>query len=231
MNPGDPNIQQLEIIIRALGGLRQEVVLVGGCAVGLLITDDARPPVRATKDVDLVLEVATKGDYYAFADKLRARKFAEDTSDGVICRWRYDGLIVDVMPTQEDILGFTNRWYVDIEKTSMIMALPSGNELAVASPAVFIATKIEAFRARGKEDFGGSHDIEDIINLVDGRAELLEEIQNAPQELHQFLREEFDDLLSATPLADFVAYHLAGDEINQKRASIIIQRMRAIAGL
>ena len=54
MNPRDPNVQQLQLVAQALGHLRERLVFVGGCATGILITDDARPPVRATQDVDLI---------------------------------------------------------------------------------------------------------------------------------------------------------------------------------
>jgi UDP-glucose 4-epimerase len=39
----------------------------------------------------------------------------------------------------------------------------------VAPPAYLLATKLEAFRSRGKDDLYGSRDFEDIIALIDGR--------------------------------------------------------------
>lgn len=51
MIENDPNIETLELAARALKPLLNELVLVGGCAVSLLITDRARPPVRHTIDV------------------------------------------------------------------------------------------------------------------------------------------------------------------------------------
>jgi hypothetical protein len=50
----DPNLSKIELIAAALGPLRDQLVFVGGCAVGLLITDTAAAPVRVTFDVDLV---------------------------------------------------------------------------------------------------------------------------------------------------------------------------------
>jgi hypothetical protein len=55
MNPLDPNVQQLQLVARALKDLREKLVFVGGCVTGILITDTARPPVRATQDVDLLI--------------------------------------------------------------------------------------------------------------------------------------------------------------------------------
>ena len=49
----DPNLAKIELIASALGPLRDQLVFVGGCAVGLLIIDNAAAPVRVTFDIDL----------------------------------------------------------------------------------------------------------------------------------------------------------------------------------
>ena len=59
MSPRDPNLAQVELIAHVLGSLREELVFVGGCAVGLLMSDPAASPARVTYDVDLVVEVAS----------------------------------------------------------------------------------------------------------------------------------------------------------------------------
>jgi hypothetical protein len=95
---------------RALGDLRDEFVFVGGCTTGLLITDPAAAGIRATRDVDVIVETASVAEYYTIAKRLRALGFHEDTE--VICRWQHeDDLTLDVMPTAPNILGFSNRWY------------------------------------------------------------------------------------------------------------------------
>ncbi len=68
----DPNVATVELVVAAPGRLVDELVLVGGCAVGLLITDRARPPVRHSLDVDLLTEVTATARYYAFCERLRA---------------------------------------------------------------------------------------------------------------------------------------------------------------
>lgn len=60
----DPNVAKLQLVARALGPLREQMVFVGGCAVGLLITDEAAAPVRATLDVDLVVSVLALSAYH-----------------------------------------------------------------------------------------------------------------------------------------------------------------------
>ncbi len=203
---------------------------MGGCAIGLLITDEARPPVRATKDVDLVAEVAGKAGYYKLASQLKQLGFKEDTGK-ILCRWRLRDLIIDVMPTDEAVLGFSNRWYIEAVKAGSPFKLPSGTEIKLISAPLMVATKIEAFYGRGKGDYAGSHDIEDIINLIDGRPELPGEIVEGSPSLSAYLREEVEDLLAQKRFTDTIAWHLAADEISQARVTIVLDRMRRVAGL
>lgn len=55
----NPNLEILEIAVARLGVLVEEMVFLGGCATGLLITDAVAPAIRATKDVDVIVEVAS----------------------------------------------------------------------------------------------------------------------------------------------------------------------------
>ena len=50
--------------MKALGSLCERFVFVGGCATGLLLTVDAGPPVRATRDVDVIVEVLSLVEYH-----------------------------------------------------------------------------------------------------------------------------------------------------------------------
>lgn len=103
----------LEHVARSLGPeLCSQLVFVGGAAAGLLITDLAMPPIRRTDDVDIVTNAEALADYYRFEDQLRDLGFVQDQSpDAPVCRWRVDGVSVDLMPMKEEILGFANRWY------------------------------------------------------------------------------------------------------------------------
>ena len=108
----DPNLGMVERIAAALGPLRERVVFVGGSATGLLITDPLAAAIRVTKDVDVIVEVATHSGYYQVEEALRDLGFRNDTREGApLCRWRWEELILDVMPTDPAILGFSNCWY------------------------------------------------------------------------------------------------------------------------
>ncbi|MEK6816068.1 MAG: hypothetical protein AABY09_00515, partial [Nanoarchaeota archaeon] len=70
------------------------------------------PDVRPTIDVDVIIDVLSRYKYSEIEKTLRSLGFKHDTSEGApLCRWVVDGMKVDVMPTDGNILGFTNDWY------------------------------------------------------------------------------------------------------------------------
>ncbi len=181
MSIQDPNIALLEMTAIHLAPLLEKVVFVGGSLVGLLITDPAALPVRATMDVDIVTEIAGPSAYYIFGEKLAELGFAPDPTPGApACRWRMGELLIDVMSTDENTLGFTNRWYAEGLRTAVWRELPGGTRIRTITAPIFLLTKWEAFLSRGKGDYLESHDIEDFIAVVDGRPALDVEAQLLP---------------------------------------------------
>lgn len=158
----DDNRTMVIHVAKCLGDLRENFVFVGGCTTGLLVTDPAMPSVRFTKDVDLIVEIGSRVEYRKLEKALLKKGFRQDAGEGApICRWVIDDILVDVMPTQEDILGFSNKWDLPaIEQASRINM--DGLEIQIVSPPYFLATKIEAFQGRRGGDFIASHDIEDM---------------------------------------------------------------------
>jgi len=225
------SIDLLELAAADLGDLTAEVVFVGGATLVLWITDPGAPPLRPTKDVDAIVEVTTRSAYHDFEERLRARKFAEDQVDGVICRWRHrdSGLILDAMPADGSILGFDNRWQGAALPHAIECSLPSGAVIRAVSPPYLLATKLEAFRSRGRGDFFGSRDFGDLVVLVDGREELVDEVRNADSELRTYLADSVEELSTADRFADGVFAALLPDAASQARAtSIVAPRLRAI---
>ncbi|MEO8673578.1 MAG: hypothetical protein ABI411_19880 [Tahibacter sp.] len=227
----DPNIQMIETIVDALGPLAADLVLVGGCAAGLLMTDSAGAAIRATTDVDLVLQVAGFGQYIDFAKRLAKTGFKQSLDQEQVCRWQYGSLKIDVMPTDEKILGFTNKWYFGLIQSSNELKLPSSKTIRIVSGPYFVATKLEAFFDRGNGAYQSSHDIEDIISIVDRRPELATEIESADEGVRIYLNEEFERILAHEEFVDSIAYHMRPDSASQSRVPIVIERMRKIAGL
>jgi predicted nucleotidyltransferase len=223
----------LEAAAAALGELLPGVVFVGGATVELWITDPGAPPVRPTKDVDVVAEVASRSAFYDFEARLRAQGFREDQEDGVICRWRHStsDLILDAMPSKIGILSFDNHWQGAGAPHAIARELPSGVVIRALSPPYLLATKLEAFKGRGNGDFLGSRDFADIIALIDGREELVDEIAAADEDVRQFLAHELDLLLAAPRIADGLFGAMRADPASQQRAeSVVLPALWNIAG-
>ena len=226
----NPNIEILEIAVDALGPLAHDMVFLGGCATGLLLTDVAAPPIRATQDVDVITEAASLADYHRLSEQLRERGFAEDQSpEAPICRWTAKGILLDVMPTNPDILGFGNEWYQPALDAAEYVGLPSGNKIRMVTAPYFLATKLSAFDGRGKGDYLMSHDIEDIVAVLDGRSEVVDEVRGSPEALRSHLSERFRALLDDARFVEAVSGHLPGDTSSQGRVIIVIGRIRSIA--
>jgi predicted nucleotidyltransferase len=88
-------------IATALGDLNDQVVYVGGAVVSLYIDDPSADDVRPTKDLDLTMEIASIGELEALREELVMRGFIQSANDSVVCRFRYEDVLVDVMSTQE----------------------------------------------------------------------------------------------------------------------------------
>lgn len=228
----DPNLPLLEAVVAALGTLCERFVFVGGCATGLQVTAAGGPPIRATRDVDVIVEVLTLGDYHNLERELELAGFRHDQrEDAPICRWRLGAAVLDVMPTDPSILGFGNSWYDEAIRTATWRTLPGGMQIRVISAPAFVATKLEAFAGRGSGDFLASHDLEDLITVVDGRAELVEEISATSAPLRSYLANQLRNLLMNPRFTEALPAHLPGDNASQARVPVIAERIRRIAAL
>ncbi len=220
----DPNRSQLIQTVQALGDLSNELIFLGGSVVGLLVTDDGSEPARATADVDAIVQVASRLEYHKVSKRLQAKGFGSDPN-GPICRYIHGALVIDVMPLSEEILGFSNRWYSTAMLQYTRFELTDTLQINVVTAPVFIATKLEAFRARGANDPIMSHDLEDILMVLDGRRELLEDMQAAPLEVSRFIAIEFAGLLVRPFFADLIA-----GTFEPNRGAIVRDRMSEITG-
>lgn len=227
----NPNLENLLSVVSDLGDLVDEMVFLGGCATGLLITDPAAPSIRMTIDVDVIVQVVSQVEYYQLSAKLRERGFSEDTqSDAPICRWKSDqGVLLDVMPIDPKILGFGNQWYEPAMKNADVFILESSKTIKLVSAPYFLITKLEAFAGRGNGDYLMSHDIEDIVAVFDGRPELLEELMQAEESLLQALSERFKEHLSNDRFREAVYGHMPGDEVSMQRVMKVLEKMNSIA--
>lgn len=232
MIANDPNVLSVELVAAALGDLCDELVLVGGCAASLLIDAPTAPPPRVTYDVDLIAVVAALSNYYALEKKFAQRGFTRDVSpDAPVCRWRIGAIEVDLMPTDASVLGFSNRWYAEAAATATRLTLPSGAAIRLISAPAFLATKFEAFHSRGRGDLLQSHDFEDIINVVEGRLSIVEEVGAGGAALRSFVAEQFAGIIAEADLMNVLPGLVAYDELHAQRVAVVMQRISAIAGL
>lgn len=225
------NVELLELAAAELGELVADVIFVGGATIGMWVTDPAAPPERPTKDVDVVVEVATRPAFHRFEARLRDRGLSPDAGSPVICRWRAaSGLILDVMPTDPQVLGFASIWQARAFPHAVDWRLKSGAAIRVISPPYLLATKAEAFASRGAGDFLASHDFEDVVRLVDGRAALIDEVEAAAPDLREYLAREVGTWLATPRFLDGIFGALRGDESSQARAdAVVLPALRRVA--
>ncbi len=232
MNTNDPNVQRVEVVAAALGDLCSEVVLVGGCAASLLIDAPSAPPPRVTYDVDLIAEITALWDYHALERKFEKRGFKRDISpDAPICRWRVGEIAVDLMPTDKSVLGFSNRWYAEAVASAIPFVLPSGRTLHLIALPAFLATKFEAYQTRGNSDPLISHDLEDIINVIEGRLAIEAEVSAAASALRAYLVAQFTSLAATPDFRNALPGLVAYDALHAQRVRAVMQKISAIAAL
>lgn len=222
-------LAMLERVAEALGpALRRRLVFVGGCTTAFFVTDRVTlEGVRATDDVDLIIDLAGYGQWALLQDELRKRGFAESAQDEIVCRMRLGPLKVDFMPDDPDILGFSNRWYEQGLQTAEVHALTDTLEIRLLTPPLFLATKLEAWLGRGKGDMWASRDLEDVLLVVDGRPEILDEVRAAPTAVRAFIAEQVRALMAQRDFDNLVDGNVRGPP---GRADIVVARLKGLAG-
>ena len=199
------NVTRIKAVNNALGELRDKVVFVGGATVSLY-ADSASEEIRPTDDIDIVVEIWARKDYIEIDEKLRKLGFINDQESEIICRYKIDGLVVDVMPTQSDILGFTNKWYQPGYEHSISYNL-SESEIKIFSPPYFLASKLEAFIGRGNHDGRTSKDFEDIVFVLQNRLSIWSELVDSDTEVFEYLKHTFANLMSNPNFEEWVDCH------------------------
>jgi hypothetical protein len=224
------NLELLLQAARLLKPILNELVFVGGCTTALLITDKAAADVRPTYDVDAIAEITSHAAYADFSERLRKLGFTEDITEGApVCRWHQKTTTLDVMPLDEKILGFSNRWYKPAMDSADEHELEPGLRIRVITAVYFCATKLDAFAGRGKGDYLSSHDLEDLMAMMDGRAEVVQEIRSAREDVRAYIASEINKLLSTKAFVDALPGYLLPDPTSQARITLLMSRLRQIA--
>lgn len=216
------NIENRSRIIAVYGALEElaeTVVFVGGATTDIY-ADRPAAETRPTEDVDILIELIHYSEYAALEEKLRKKGFINDAESQVICRYRVRGVIVDVMPTSENVLGFTNKWYEKGYATAVKHRLDERCEIKIFHSTYFLASKMEAYNQRGGGDGRFSSDFEDMVYVLNNRNAIWEELNTADSGVAAYLKEQFRELLSNPFIDEWISVHLEQNE--QKRLRSII---------
>ena len=223
------DLDALAAVARQLDQLGVPYAFTGGVVIGFLLDHPHLTTLRPTGDVDAIAAVVTRIQHTALEEQLRQLGFHHDTSEGApICRWLYQGTKVDVMPARDTAGQKSNPWFGHALQTASLKTLRHVTVRVVSAPC-FVATKLVAFGDRGKGDFYGSHDLEDVVTVVDGRASLVSKLAAEEESLRAFVSTEIRWLLGRPGFVDALPGHLASDEASQQRLPLVLGRLQAIA--
>lgn len=211
-------------VANTLKNLLGHFVFVGGAVTDLLIENNIDGN-RPTKDVDIITEISSYTDQAEFERLLREQGF-EAVMDGPVCRWQIGENIVDFMPLAKNVLGFSNPWYPDAVKYAVTHTLPNDIAIRLISAPYFLATKTCAFLDRGNGDFFLNSDIEDMVRVINGRPEIVEEILSSNADVRHYLETHWKAFLNNSDFRESIQW-IWNDPASQSRYPLIIERIKA----
>ncbi|HKJ81851.1 MAG TPA: nucleotidyl transferase AbiEii/AbiGii toxin family protein [Ignavibacteriaceae bacterium] len=220
------NLGVVKIVADALGELNDQVVYVGGAVVGIYADDPAAEDVRPTKDVDITLKIASYVELTKLEEELLRKEFKRDPLEKVECRFFLNEILVDVMSTTRVGWAPANRWFEPAFSHIKEFNL-EGTIIKIFTLAYFLATKFEAFNDRGKKDPRTSHDLEDIIYVLNNNLDLVKDILTAPEDVKKYLKDQFQVLLNSPVLQEAMLANLSY-ETQSERQKIINSKLKEI---
>jgi len=228
------NLELLVGVARKIRPLLPDFVFVGGAIVELYFTDPVSERVRPTSDMDAICRVTSYTEYHRLGDQLRELSFRQSVRDAdPVYRWRSEGHVLDVMPTDPSILGFSNPWYDVALERKMSVEVAGDLVVYVPEPPVFLASKLSAHADRGREDPTTSVDLEDVVALFSGRPELAEEVQRSGPQLREWVGRHIDECFPPESTYEIVGSFLPEVRWTPEiRESVMdrIDRLRSPAG-
>lgn len=208
------NKEAIELVAIGLKDLKDDMIFVGGAIVSLYATYPASDEIRMTTDIDITTEIKHFQEWATLNEALIAHKFNPDPMGHAMIRYRYKNIPVDIIPDGADIaVSDSNKWYqygYDDIRTVKV----NSQEIQIFSPAVFIATKFEAFKNRGK-DYRTSHDIEDILYVLQNSDGIVNDVKGAHLEVQKFLKDELMKILNHSSSDEILSAHLQPMLLNE----------------
>lgn len=202
----------IEIAVAGLKHLADQVVFTGGATVTLYIDDKGAPEHRPTYDVDCVIELTQIG-FHKFEEELnRLGSTYSAEKEEPICRWILNNVKIDFIPTEGNILGFFNKWHKKGVEVAVDYKISEHRSIKIFPVAVFIASKIEAFKHRGNNDYRTSHDIEDVIAVLNGNSNILESIASSDKDVKDYLKSNFSQIMASPYFSEIIYAHLPSND-------------------
>lgn len=221
------NLALVAQVAHGLKELREKMVFIGGAVISLYTDDPAADEIRPTKDIDMTINLANYAAWAKMQERLAELNFYPDPQGQSICSYKFADIAIDIMPAEGSGIGVSNKWYKPGFKYLQEVTLPDGIKINILSSAHFLATKLEAFKDRGKNDFYGSHDFEDIIYLLDNRTTIAEEIVNADKDVNVYIKAELTAFKNHPQAHEILAMHLH-PFIREERFSLLMAKINQI---
>jgi predicted nucleotidyltransferase len=200
------NIAVVAEVAKALHDLKHNMVFVGGAVVSLYTDDPAADDIRPTQDVDMAIHIVNLNHWKQLQEKLGALGFHPDPFGHAICSYKYKDIPVDIMAAEDGPFGPSNRWYkTGFENLWTVHAMEQ--EIKILSAPCYLATKFEAFINRGS-DYRTSHDIEDVIYVLDNRIQIVEEIAKDDSRISAFINEQLQGIIRKGILQEVLMAHI-----------------------
>jgi predicted nucleotidyltransferase len=221
------NLALVAQVAKGLQELRDKMVFIGGAVISLYTDDPAAEEIRPTADIDLTINLANYNEWAQMQERLAALGFYPDPQGQSICSYKFQDIAIDIMPADDSSIGVSNIWYKPGFKYLQQVILEDGTSINVLPPPYFLATKLEAFKDRGKNDFYGSHDFEDIIYLIDNRKSIVEEILESDVDVRQYIRQELLKIQNHKQANEILAMHIH-PLIREDRFKMLLKKINLI---
>jgi hypothetical protein len=229
MNNKVINIALVAQVAHGLKELREKMVFIGGAVISLYTDDPAADEIRPTKDIDMTINLVNYAAWAKMQERLSALNFQPDPHGQSICSYKFDDIAIDIMPAEDSGIGVSNKWYKPGFAYLQEIDLPDGIKINVLPSPYFLATKLEAFKNRGENDFYGSHDFEDIIYLLDNRTTIVEEVVNANKDVHEYIKTALTAFKNHPQAHEILAMHIH-PFIREERFPLLMAKISHIIG-
>jgi len=221
------NLALVAEVAKGLKELNEKMIFIGGAVISLYTDDPAADEIRPTADIDMTINLANYVEWVQMQERLSELEFYPDPQGQSICSYKFQNIAIDIMPAEDSSIGISNTWYKPGFNYLQTIQLEDGIIIKILSSPYFLATKLEAFKDRGKNDFYGSHDFEDIIYILDNRTTIVEEIIAADSNVKEYIKTELRTIKNHPQSDEILAMHIH-PLIREERFNMLLDKIKLI---